>query len=166
MSLSLPTSQIQPTSTLGVDWSLVPVLGVQEYCFNHPFTSFSALYQLSDLRSQASDRRSLPQMLYYRMNLVHNTLSSCLSHLPAELGTRLHLFVFSANALPTSLWSLISVHSSLTVSDSVSCLSTHHSTPCLLAFFGEENSMPFCSDIPGWPETQVERWHAMEPSRL
>ena len=32
---------------------------------------------------------------------------------------------------------------------------------CSLAFFRKEHSVPFRSDIPGRPETQVGRWHAM-----
>jgi hypothetical protein len=32
---------------------------------------------------------------------------------------------------------------------------------CSLAFFRKEHAVPFRSDIPGRPETQVGRWHAM-----
>ena len=32
---------------------------------------------------------------------------------------------------------------------------------CSLAFFRKDHSVPFCSDIPGRPETQVGRWHVM-----
>ena len=70
---------------------------------------------------------------------------------------------------PSTLPPLVSALSSFSSSGSVGCLSapTHPGAPasapiaCSLAFFRKEHSVPFRSDIPGRPETQVGRWHAM-----
>ncbi|KAI0299478.1 hypothetical protein BC826DRAFT_1117045, partial [Russula brevipes] len=67
-----------------------------------------------------------------------------------------------------SLSALVSALSSLSSAGSVGCLSapTTAAHPgariaCSLAFFRKEHAVPFRSDIPGRPETQVGRWHAM-----
>ncbi|KAH9046714.1 hypothetical protein EDB84DRAFT_1558165 [Lactarius hengduanensis] len=106
-------------------------------------------------------------MLYSSTILARNasTILSRLSRLPAELGAHPLLFTLSANAPPASLSPLVSALSSLSSSGSVGCLSAaaHPGAPiaCSLAFFHKEDATPFYSDIPGRPETQVGRWHAM-----
>ncbi|KAI9451105.1 hypothetical protein BJY52DRAFT_1125436 [Lactarius psammicola] len=106
-------------------------------------------------------------MLYSSTILARNAPSilSRLSRLPAELGAHPLLFALSANAPTASLSPLVSALSSLSASGSVGCLSAaaHPGAPiaCSLAFFRNEDATPFCSDIPGRPETQVGRWHAM-----
>ncbi|KAH9165965.1 hypothetical protein EDB89DRAFT_2076313 [Lactarius sanguifluus] len=106
-------------------------------------------------------------MLYSSTILARNASSilSRLSRLPAELGAHPLLFTLSANAPPASLSPLVSALSSLSLSGSVGCLSAaaHPGAPiaCSLAFFRKEDATPFYSDIPGRPETQVGRWHAM-----
>jgi hypothetical protein len=60
---------------------------------------------------------------------------------------------------------LITALTSLSASSSVACLSAaaHPNAPiaCSVAFFHKSDATPFYSDIPGRPETQVGRWHAM-----
>ena len=110
-------------------------------------------------------------MLYSSTVLARNA-SSILAHisrLPAELASHPLLFTLSTNAPAPSLPPLVSALSSFSSSGSVGCLSapTHPGAPasapiaCSLAFFRKEHSVPFRSDIPGRPETQVGRWHAM-----
>lgn len=106
-------------------------------------------------------------MLYSSTILARNASSilSHLSRLPAELGAHPLLFALSANAPASSLSPLVSALSSLSASGSVGCLSAaaHPGAPvaCSVAFFRKEDATPFYSDIPGRPETQVGRWHAM-----
>ncbi|KAI9436565.1 hypothetical protein H4582DRAFT_398424 [Lactarius indigo] len=106
-------------------------------------------------------------MLYSSTILARNASSilSRLSRLPAELSAHPLLFTLSANAPPASLSPLVSALSSLSSSGSIGCLSAaaHPGAPiaCSLAFFRKEDATPFYSDIPGRPETQVGRWHAM-----
>ncbi|KAN0114252.1 hypothetical protein V8E52_006902 [Russula decolorans] len=112
-------------------------------------------------------------MLYSSTVLARNA-SSILAHisrLPASLASHPLLFTLSTNAPAPSLATLVSALSSFSSSGSVGCLSapTHPGAPgasaapiaCSLAFFRNEHSVPFRSDIPGRPETQVGRWHAM-----
>lgn len=106
-------------------------------------------------------------MLYSSTVLARNA-SSILAHisrLPAELASHPLLFTLSTNAPAPSLSSLVSALSSLSSAGSVGCLSAPtHPGPriaCSLAFFRKEHATPFRSDIPGRPETQVGRWHAM-----
>jgi hypothetical protein len=110
-------------------------------------------------------------MLYSSTVLARNA-SSILAHisrLPAELASHPLLFTLSTNAPAPSLPPLVSALSSFSSSGSVGCLSapTHPGAPaaapivCSLAFFRKEHAVPFRSDIPGRPETQVGRWHAM-----
>ena len=108
-------------------------------------------------------------MLYSTTVLARNA-SSILAHisrLPAELASHPLLFTLSTNAPAPSLPPLVSALSSFSSSGSVGCLSapTHPGSPaliaCSLAFFRKEHAVPFRSDIPGRPETQVGRWHAM-----
>ena len=96
--------------------------------------------------------------------------SSILAHisrLPAELASHPLLFTLSTNAPAPSLPSLAAAVSSFSSFGSVGCLSaqTHPDAPalvaCLLAFFREEYSVPFLTDIPGRPETRVGRCHSM-----
>ena len=113
-------------------------------------------------------------MLYSSTVLARNA-SSILAHisrLPASLASHPLLFTLSTNAPAPSLSTLVSALSSFSSSSgSVGCLSApiHPGAPgtsaapiaCSLAFFRKEHSVPFHSDIPGRPETQVGRWHAM-----
>jgi hypothetical protein len=112
--------------------------------------------------------------MLYSSTVLARHASSILAHisrLPAELASHPFLFTLSTNAPTPSLSSLVSALSSFSSSGSVGCLSaplfqpgTATSTPaiaCSLAFFRKENAVPFRSDIPGRPETQVGRWHAM-----
>ena len=112
-------------------------------------------------------------MLYSSTVLARNA-SSILAHisrLPASLTSHPLLFTLSTNTPAPSLAPLVSALSSFSSSGTVGCLSapTHPDSPgasaapiaCSLAFFRKEHSVPFRSDIPGRPETQVGRWHAM-----
>ncbi len=106
-------------------------------------------------------------MLYSSTILARNPscILSRLSRLPAELGAHPLLFALSSNAPTSSLSSLVSALSALSASGSVGCLSAaaHPGAPiaCSLAFFRKGLATPFYSNIPGRPETQVGRWHAM-----
>jgi hypothetical protein len=106
-------------------------------------------------------------MLYSSTILARNASSilSCLSRLPTELSAHPLLFTLSTNTPTASLSPLITTLTSLSVSGSVGCLSSaaHPSAPiaCSLAFFRKGHATPFYSDIPGRPETQVGRRHAM-----
>ena len=117
-------------------------------------------------------------MLYSSTVLARNA-SSILAHisrLPAELAPHPLLFALSANAPTPSLSPLVSALSALSSAGSVGCLSAPLDQPaaaatattttdapiaCSLAFFRKEQAVLFRSDIPGRPETQVGRWHAM-----
>ncbi|KAF8495724.1 hypothetical protein F5888DRAFT_1615424 [Russula emetica] len=112
-------------------------------------------------------------MLYSSTVLARNA-SSILAHisrLPASLTSHPLLFTLSTNAPAPSLAPLVSALSSFSSSGSVGCLSAPTNPgatgvsaapiACSLAFFRKEHSVPFRSDIPGRPETQVGRWHAM-----
>ena len=116
-------------------------------------------------------REGLDHMLYSSTVLARNA-SSILAHisrLPAELASHPLLFTFSTNAPAPSLPPLVSALSSFSSFGSVGCLSapTHPGAPasapiaCSLTFFRKERSVPSRSDIPGRPEMQVGRWHAM-----
>ena len=107
-------------------------------------------------------------MLYSTTVLARNA-SSILAHisrLPAEIASPPLLFNLSTNAPAPSL-PLVSALLTFSSSRSVGCLSapTHPGAPaliaCSLAFFRKEHSVPVRSDIPGRPETQAGRWHAM-----
>ena len=106
-------------------------------------------------------------MLYSSTILARNasSLLTRLTRLPTELSAHPLLFTLSTNAPIASLSPLVSTLSSLSVSGSVGCLSAaaHPGAPiaCSLAFFRKDHAVPFYSDIPGRPETQVGRWHAM-----
>ncbi|KAN0127973.1 hypothetical protein V8E53_014227 [Lactarius tabidus] len=106
-------------------------------------------------------------MLYSSTILARNASSilSHLSHLPTELSAHPLLFTLSTNTPIASLSTLVTTLTSLSVSSSVGCLSSaaHPSAPiaCSLAFFRKGHATPFYSDIPGRPETQVGRRHAM-----
>jgi hypothetical protein len=130
-------------------------------------------------------------MLYSSTVLARNASSilAHLERLPAELAAHPLFFTLSTNAPTSSLSPLVSALSALSSSGSVGCLSAplaaHPSHPatttttnatatsvpppntaataiaCSLAFFRKDHAVPFRSDIPGRPETQVGRWHAM-----
>jgi hypothetical protein len=102
----------------------------------------------------------------YSSTILARNASSLLSHLsrlPSSLSAHHLLFTLSTNTPTTSLSQLVSTLSSLSASGSVGCLSAHPGAriACSLAFFRRGYATPFCSDIPGRPETQVGRWHAM-----
>ena len=112
--------------------------------------------------------RALQQPMLYFSTILARNASSILSHLsrlPTELSTHPLLFTLSTNAPTASLTPLVTALSSLSTSSGVGCLSapSHLSAPiaCSVAFFHKEDATPFWSDIPGRPETQVGRWHAM-----
>ncbi|KAI0265603.1 hypothetical protein BC834DRAFT_924224 [Gloeopeniophorella convolvens] len=106
-------------------------------------------------------------MLYFSTIFARNASSILghLSRLPAELAAHPLLFTLSANTPVSSLSPLVSALSSFSSSGNVGCLSgaAHSGVPisCSLAFFRKDEATPFRSDIPGRPETQVGRWHAM-----
>ncbi|KAN0127961.1 hypothetical protein V8E53_014215 [Lactarius tabidus] len=106
-------------------------------------------------------------MLYSSKILARNASSilSSLSRLPTELSAHPPLFTLSTNTPTSSLSPLVTTLTSLSVSSSVGCLpsAAHPSVliACSLAFFCKGNATPFYSDIPGRPETQVGRRHAM-----
>ncbi|KAI0250460.1 hypothetical protein BJV78DRAFT_1275785 [Lactifluus subvellereus] len=106
-------------------------------------------------------------MLYSSTVLARNAASilTHISRLPAELAAHPLLFTLSTNTPISSLSPLVSALSSLSSSGSVGCLSaaSHSGAPigCSLAFFRKEDATLFRSDMPGRPETQVGRWHAM-----
>ncbi|KAF8258886.1 hypothetical protein EI94DRAFT_1669339 [Lactarius quietus] len=106
-------------------------------------------------------------MLYSSTILARNASSilSHLSHIPTSLRAHPLLFTLSTNTPTASLSPLVSALSSLSASSSVGCLSaaTHPGAliACSLSFFRKGEATPFWSDIPGRPETQVGRWHAM-----
>ncbi|KAH9979676.1 hypothetical protein BJV74DRAFT_780156 [Russula compacta] len=106
-------------------------------------------------------------MLYASTVLARNA-SSVLAHiscLPASLASHPLLFTLSTNTPAPSLSPLVSALSALSSSGSVGCLTapSHPGAPiaCSLVFFRKEHAVPFRSDIPGRPVTQVGRWHAM-----
>jgi hypothetical protein len=106
-------------------------------------------------------------MLYASTVLARNAYSilAHISRIPAELATHPLLFTISTNTPVSSLSSLVSALSSFSSSGNVGCLSaaSHSGAPitCSLAFFRKDYATPFHSDIPGRPEPQVGRWHAM-----
>ena len=120
------------------------------YCAVH-FQSWALLYPHAVVQHDPRAQR-----------LVH---LSRLSGLPIELNAHPLLFALSTNTPTASLMPLVTALSSLSTFSSIGCLSapTHPSAPivCTLAFFHKGNATPFWSDIPGRPETQVGRWHAM-----
>ena len=91
-----------------------------------------------------------------------SSILSRLSHLPTKLSadssSRYHQHPYRlSHPLVTALSSLSTT--------SVGCLSapTHPNAPIAysVAFFHMGKAMPFWSEIPGRPESQVGRWHAM-----
>jgi hypothetical protein len=121
---------------------------------------------IATLSATGATRAAHP-MLYSSTILARNASSilSHLSRLPTELSTHPLLFTLSTNTPTASLSPLVTTLTSLSVSSSVGCLSSaaHPSAPiaCSLAFFRKGHATPFYSDIPGRPETQVGRRHAM-----
>ena len=121
-----------------------------------------------------NDLLTTPNHMLYSSTVLARNASSILAHisrLPASLASHPLLFTLSTNAPAPSLATLVSALSSFSSSGSVGCLSApiHPGAPgasaapiaCSMAFFRKEHSVPFRSDIPGRPETQVGRWHAM-----
>ena len=133
------------------------------------------------LRSNQPGRKGTRGNMLYSSTVLARNASSILAHisrLPVELASHPLLFTLSTNAPASSLSPLVSALSALSSSGSVGCLSaplTHPATAtiatttpttaapiaCSLAFFRKDHAVPFRSEIPGRPEIQVGRWHAM-----